>query len=242
MARQSAIPVLITRPEPQASRFAADLREAFGDAVIPVHTPLMEEVLLSPTLPQGPFAAVVLTSETGVRAAVQLRDAGQPLPKRAFCVGDRTAAVARAAGFDALSAAGAVADLAQLILSQPDEGPLLCLGGQDRAGDLLSLLPGRQMANFVVYAQKERPLSAAAQAVLAAPGPVLVPLFSPRTARLFVQALPKTHLAQLLPVVISDNAAAALPADLAAVAQVAERPDAPGMIAAISRALSLGVP
>ncbi|WP_413687547.1 uroporphyrinogen-III synthase [Rhodobacter sp. Har01] len=202
----------------------------------------MAEVLLTPDLPAGPFGAVILSSETGVRAAARLRDAGQPLPGRAFCVGDRTAEVARASGFDAISAGGAVENLAALILSRPDEGPLLWLRGQDRAGDLLSLLPGRQVAEAVVYAQKECLPTAEAMAVIAAPGPVVVPLFSPRTARLFVQALPETRSATLLPVAMSGNVAAALPPDLARLAVVAERPDAPAMIAAISRAISLGVP
>lgn len=242
MARQSAIPVLITRPEPQASRFAAELVAAFGAAVTPVAAPLMAEVFLSPDLPPGPFAAVVLSSETGVRAAARLRQAGADLPARAFCVGDRTAAAAKVVGFTALSAGGAVQDLASLILSHPDEGGLIYLRGQDRAGDLLSLLPGRKLVEVVVYAQKPLPLSTAALAVIGTPGRVIVPLFSPRTAHLFQQALPETPVAQLVPVVMSANVAAALTGGLAAAAVVAERSDAPAMIAAVSRVISPRVP
>ena len=242
MARQSAIPVLITRPEPQATRFAAELTAALGRAVAPLCCPLMEEVALTPDRPPGPYAAVVLTSEPGVRAAVRLRDQGWALPSLAFCVGDRTAAAATAAGFAAESAAGAVQDLASLILSQPDKGPLLYLHGQDRAGDLLSLLPGRPVTEAVVYAQRALALSPEALAVIGAAGPVIVPLFSPRTARLFQQALPENTGARLVPVAMSANVAQALTGDLARAATVADRPDSHAMIAAISRVISPRVP
>ena len=90
MARQSQPTILLTRPLAQSQRFAAMV----GGAVI---APLMVPEFLSPPLPTRDFAAVVLTSETGVEAARRISAAGAPLPKRAFCVGDRTAKAAQAA-------------------------------------------------------------------------------------------------------------------------------------------------
>jgi uroporphyrinogen-III synthase len=240
MPRQSAIPVLVTRPEPQASRFAADLTARFGPVVRPVVSPLMEVAFLAPSLPEGPFDALILTSETGAEAAARLRDAGAALPRTALCVGDRTAEVAQGLGFEAQSAQGDVSALAALVLARPDTGPLLYLHAEDRAGDLTATLAaaGRQVWSRAVYAQRERPLSAIAETLFARKGRVLVPLFSPRTTRLFVAALPPKIRADLRCIAISAAAAHPLPAALAADAVIADRPDGPAMLAAISCVIS----
>lgn len=236
MPRQSAIPVLVTRPEPQASRFAERLTARFGAAVRPVLSPLMVARFLTPDLPAKGFAALVLTSETGAEAAGRLRAGGADLPERAYCVGDRTAEAANALGFRAISARGDAAALERLIMAGPDEGPLLYLHGRDRAADLGAELStqGRQVVSAAVYAQEVRPLSADAETVLAGPGPVLVPLFSPRSTRVLLAALPAQTVAGLRFVAISEAARAPLPAAMAAQAIVAARPDAAAMLDAIS--------
>lgn len=189
MARQSRhsppLPVLITRPEPQATRFAAELTAMLGDSIRPVLSPLMAPAFLSPSLPDAD--ALVLTSETAVQALAGLRG---PLPKRAFCVGGRTAEAARSAGLEAISAEGDATALAALILSGPMDGPLLWLRGEDTAGDLAGTLARRgiRLDQAVVYRQDPQPLSPEALALLQGEGPVIVPLFSPRTARLFVDS------------------------------------------------------
>lgn len=226
--------MLITRPEPQAGRFAAALAERFGPAVAPLVAPLMAAEWRAPTLPPGgPFAAVVLTSETGAQAAGPWR---QALPARAFCVGEATAAAARARGFAPDLVAADAAALARALRALPDPGPLVWLRGEDAAADLAALLPGLHLAQAVVYAQRPCPLSAEARALLARPGAVAVPLFSPRSARLFLAAA-AAPVATLLPVAISPRTAAMLPEDLRARAGIAETPDAPGMLQALGRVL-----
>lgn len=236
MARQSAIPVLITRPEPQASRLAQEIAALCGTAAQPVLTPLMQAVFLSPQLPPGPHSALVLTSETGAEAAARLRAAGAALPHRALCVGDRTAAVAEGFGFAALSAKGAVEDLAAVIRDTAEPGPLLYLHGEDKAGDLAQLLgpDGPAVDSAVVYDQRPAPPSAEALAALAAPGPVIVPLYSPRSTRLFVAALPAVVAATIHPVGISVKAIQPLSEALRAVSTLAERPDGEAMLRAIA--------
>ena len=142
---------------------------------------------LSPDLPQRDFAAVVLTSETGAEAARRISAAGCRLPKRAYCVGDRTALVAKAAGFQVQSA-GADADaLVALILSERSAGPLLFLRGQEVAGNIENSLntAGTETLSSIVYAQFRQPLSGQAMHLLRGDTPVIVPLFSPRTTRIF---------------------------------------------------------
>lgn len=235
MARQSRhappLPVLITRPEPQASRFAAELSARLGDSVRAVVSPLMAPVFLSPSLPDA--AALVLTSESAVQALPGLRG---PLPKRAFCVGGRTAEAARSAGLEAISAEGDAKALAALILSGPIDGPLLWLRGDDTAGDLAGTLDrvGVRLEQALVYRQDPRPLSPEAQALLREQGPVIVPLFSPRTARLFTGAATEgtaaLHLCSLSAAV--DQAASALAARSRT---IANRPTGDALLADVEK-------
>lgn len=205
-----AIPVLITRPQPQASRFALALAERYGDRVKPVLTPMLAPVFFSPSLPQGIFGSVILTSETGVRAAVTLPG---DLPRRAYCVGDQTAAVAAEAGFQARSAAGDAEALLQLLLREPQDAPFLHLRGREARGSLIARLraAGVQAEELIVYAQEPQPLSPEACQVLDGQGPIVVPLFSPRSAEIFRRALSsfsvkddiwdRLHIAALSPTV-----------------------------------------
>jgi uroporphyrinogen-III synthase len=233
-ANPPEIPVLITRPEPQASRFAAELTAACP-RTRPILAPLMQVEFLPVSLPHGPFAALVLTSETAAEAAGRLQKQALSLPKLAFCVGDRTARAARRQGFEAVSAEGAAEDLVALIVSRPDQGCLLWLRGQDYTCDLGAALAkaGRRLLARPAYRQNALPLAPDALAVLGRPGPVILPLFSPRSARLVAAVLPPHSAAEIWPVAISPRALSALPPALQPRGSVAEAPDGPAMIRAI---------
>jgi uroporphyrinogen-III synthase len=243
-ANPAATPVLVTRPAPQADRFSAGLVAAFGRLVRPVIAPLMQVEHLTPDLPEQSFTALILTSETAAARAGALMKTSLILPKLAYCVGDRTAEAARESGFDARSAAGAADDLVALILSRPDDGPLLWLRGRDVATDIALALTaaGRSVTSAAVYAQTAVPLSSAALELLARTGLLVVPVFSPRSARLLAAAIPANAKATILPVAISARARAALPAGLRSAAVLADAPDAPAMIRAIGRVISSRVP
>ncbi len=244
MARQSTpgpatlgppIPVLLTRPQAQSQTFAAALQARFGDRLRPVLAPLMAPVFLAPALPTGPFAAVIFTSATGVEAGRSL-----DLPKRAWCVGAQTAARARAAGFQALSADGDAAALVAAILADPPTGRLLHLRGEEVRGDVADMLNSAGLETFsaVVYRQDPQPLTSEARAVLAENGPVIVPLFSPRTGALFRQALPDDLRADLHFVAMSEAVADAV-AGLAGTVVIARRPDADAMLDAVAVLLEM---
>jgi uroporphyrinogen-III synthase len=229
--------VLLTRPAEQSARFAQDLRHRFG-AVQIVTSPLMAPVFVDPTLPEGPFAAVILSSETGAQAAASLK---ARLPDHAFCVGDRTAAAARLAGFAATSAQGDAAALLALILSDPP-GPLLHLRGQDTRGDLARRLSasGVPTVEAVVYAQTPQPLTAAAVTLLTGAAPVLAPLFSPRSAAILgaecvrIAATAPIHVVALSPAV-----AEAARFSIQSV-QVADQPNAKSLIQAMAAHFASG--
>ena len=223
--------MLITRPQPQAGRLAQDL-QAQGLRV--VVSPLMRPVFPPITLPDGPFAAVILTSEAGATAAGRLRSL---LPGRALCVGERTAEVARAGGFDARSLGMTAAEMLPALAAE--QGPFLYLRGREASVDVAAALMarGQQAASAVVYAQEPAALSAEALALLRGAGPVAIPLYSARSARLFLAVCSPDRRADLLPVVIAPPVLEALPEALRTRAVLAEQPDGPSMQAAILRVI-----
>jgi uroporphyrinogen-III synthase len=233
MARQSRPTVLLTRPLAQGARFAAAVAQRFPDLPI-VSAPLLAPVFLSPPLPPVEFAGLILTSETGAQGARRFLADGVALPKRAWCVGDQTAAAATAAGFDAESARGDAAALVALIKAQKARPPLLHLRGRDSRGDIADTLnsAGIETHSAIVYAQEPCDLTPQAQAILAGDAPVIVPLFSPRTAALFA-AVPDLN-APLWVVALSPTVAQALANLPVARLVTATKPDAAAMITAMA--------
>lgn len=228
MAAQCFAPfVLLTRPGPQSDRFAASLRaRAPGMAI--VTSPLMAPRFLAPDLPQGPWQAVILTSETGALAAGRCKP---DLPDLAFCVGPRTAKVAARQGFAALSADGDAEALLALILSQP-QAPLLHLRGREARGDLARRLSahGRPTAETVVYAQEEQALTPQARTLLAGRDPVLCPVFSPRAAQILRAACLRDHLGAPITLVAMSAAVAAAAGDLPVRCVIAPQPTGESML------------
>ena len=173
--------ILITRPADQSESFAAGLRARIAPEVPLILSPLLEIVPVPFRLPAAPRFLVL----TSVHAAEAAGRAGLgPLP--AFCVGDRTAEAARAGGFMPHSAAGDAAALLALLKEARPNGPGLYLRGRHAASDIAEDLNSAGIDTFsiVAYDQVPRPLSAAARGALEAAAPVILPVFSPRSARL----------------------------------------------------------
>lgn len=236
MARQSrpAVPppFLLTRPAARGDRFADELRTRFGPAVRIVLSPLLMPDYLSPALPED-VAGVIFTSETGVTALGRLRPA-RGLP--AWCVGDRTAQAARLAGYQARSAAGDAAALVAAILAEAHPGPLLHARGEDSRGAVAERLTaaGTPTAEALVYVQRPVPLTDEARRLLSGLDPVVVPLFSPRTAALLGAAVADMRGTAPLWVVALSPAVAEAAAPLAPARQaVAPNPDAFALLDAV---------
>lgn len=181
--------VLLTRPAAQSGRFADEVRQRYGDIPIVV-SPILAPHFLTPVLPDVRPAALVFTSETGVTAFArlsQIRDAD------AWCVGARTAQAARREGFRAIDGGGHVHALIAAITAAGVTGPLLYPRGEDQAADLAALLSaaGIPTRDVVVYAQRPQPLTDVALTLFASETPVVLPLFSPRSARLLADAIAK---------------------------------------------------
>jgi uroporphyrinogen-III synthase len=209
--------LLITRPEPEATRTAERLR-ALGHE--PVLAPMLATVFLDPKPPMIDPAGILLTSLNGVRALVRW-----PLPESWFAlpvltVGDRTAQAARAAGFgDVRSADGDGEALAALAIAtlDPKAGPLLYPAAVDRAGDWSDRLAGAGFEIVLVEAYRMDAATDLPDSVVAAlrAGEIDgVLVYSPRTAKtlsaLVGTVRPPLPLDGLAVYALSPNVAAAL--------------------------------
>ncbi|MAU52952.1 MAG: hypothetical protein CMN17_11415 [Roseovarius sp.] len=222
--------LLITRPEPEASRMADRLRPAMPGVRVLV-SPLME-IVFGGTLPDLTGREVlVFTSRHGVEGFCRLsprRDL------RAYAVGEATAEAARARGFDACPAGGDAAALLALIGRDGTTGPFLHPRGAHVAADIAGTLRarGHDAAEAVVYTQEARPLSSEARAALAGHAPVILPLLSPRSGRLFFAEAGPVR-APLLVAALSRNVAATVPEGAARRLSVAKNPDLAALCAVL---------
>lgn len=177
--------LLLTRPAEASAQLLEDLTAALGTRPEAVISPLIEIVPVSPAqpLPRSDFREreLILTSQHGAERAAELGFSGT-----AWCVGSRTAERARAHGFDARSADGSAVELIALINSAAT-GPLLHLRGQQVACDMAGALrqTGHDVVDLVVYDQRLLDLTPEARALLDGERTVVIPLYSPATARQF---------------------------------------------------------
>jgi uroporphyrinogen-III synthase len=231
--------VLLTRPREASERFAAMLRAEFGPMQIAI-LPLMEIVPLVTTLDLEDVAALIFTSAAGVEVFSDLTG-DRSLP--AWCVGERTAQAAREAGLKAMSAGGDAAALVALMADARPLGRLLHLHGAHTRGDVAEGLnkAGLRAEGRAIYDQRRISPGPAFTAALAHDGPIVVPLFSPRSARLFAEAADPVG-ANLRPVTISAAARDALPDRLARTATLAAAPDAEAMMQAVGALISPQTP
>jgi uroporphyrinogen-III synthase len=226
----------VTRPEAEAQAFCAALTARFGARVFPIPSPLLAPRDLEPVIPDRRYAAVVFTSAQAVESSRHLI---QELPKTAWCVGRKTAQAATSAGFHAQSADGDADALLEAMESSPPEGSILYLRGVDTALNLLERLHkiGIMGDEAIVYTQEARPLNPKALPLLESPQDLIIPLFSPRTARLFRDALPPHSTARLHIAAMSPAVAKALE-DLPVTAlTIARQPDLPAMLDAVESLL-----
>ncbi len=208
--------LLLTRPAAQSARFASAVEARFGAALGVVTAP-MQAIEPRPLRPPDPdIRGLVFTSQNAVAIwAAGTTDRSLP----AVCVGPRTADAARTAGFHVVATAHDAAALAPHLVGR---GPLLHPHGAHVAGRLAEA--GTELREAVIYDQRALPMPAAGRLLLAERAPVIVALFSPRSAALARPALAGAR-APLRVLALSPAVAAVVPADA-----IARRPDAAAML------------
>ena len=194
--------LLLTRPQPGAAQFLKRLSPALRTGA--VISPLIEIVPTGALVDLAAFAGVIFTSANGVAHAPQ----GGGMP--AYCVGPQTTEAAGKAGWQAQMAGLDAKAMIATLSGRTEIGPLLHLAGRHRRGDVAGILSASGLTTEVatVYEQHLLPLTAEAQALLKGSDPVLVPLFSPRSAQHFAREA--AHTQSVIAVSISHAAAQAL--------------------------------
>lgn len=225
-------PLILTRPLAASERFAAAFRTRFGADWPVILSPLMRVEFLSPDLPSSPVDHLVFTSETAVAAYARL---ARDHHATAWCVGPSTAAAARSAGFVVKDAAGDGRRLAMMIKSSHVAGRILWPHGTDVAHDIAADLAADGIAtdSLVVYAQATLNPSPAAIVLMNGAEPLLLPLFSPRSARLAVRAFGRAT-APLLVAALSPAIAAAASPLRSRRMTTAARPDSESLLEAMA--------
>ncbi len=182
--------ILLTRPRAASERFLAALEDRLGHRVSAVISPVLEIEPVE-TLPDlSPSDTLIVTAPNAIEA---LGGGGALRHRRVRTVGARTAAVAADAGAEAECLGETVNDFVANAGAPEDWGHAVHLRGVHSRGELAARLTAQGIPTdeAVIYDQRACPLSRAAQALLAGPAPVVLPLFSPRSARLTAQAIPE---------------------------------------------------
>ncbi|GHG83184.1 uroporphyrinogen-III synthase [Pseudodonghicola xiamenensis] len=219
--------LLMTRPRAEAEAFVAGLPGELRSRLTPVYSPLMTIVPLGVDVDTAGIGGVIFTSANGVACA----GPGGDLP--AYCVGVKTARAAQAVGWQVILTCPDAEHLIAALSDLVPEGPLLHLRGMHSRGDIAGRLSARGIETraLPLYDQRLEPLSEAAKGVLAGTEPLIVPLFSPRTARHFAEIFAGCAPLYLAP--ISQAAAKNVENMEAAAVEVAKTPDSPGVGVAV---------
>jgi uroporphyrinogen-III synthase len=225
------VTILITRPEPEAGRFAARLRTVCGPETEVLCAPVMRIAWRGTLPPLRGDEVLIFTSRHGVAGFCHQTTARN---FTCYCVGEATAKAARAQGLTAIACDGDAAALLDRIAQDAATGPFLHLRGAHVAADVTGALQaaGHVAQETVVYDQQPQDMGEAARRVLAGEAPVILPLMSPRSARLVFSQAGHIH-APLFVAAISRNAAEAVPEGAAQKLSIAQRPDAEAMADAV---------
>lgn len=218
--------LLLTRPRDASRRFAAQVAYLGLPVVI---APVLRIVPVEhDTARLAAARGLVFTSVHAVPAA------GAGLGRPAICVGPATADAARAAGFEVTEGPGDAARMMPLLTG-------LGAGWLHPHGrHLAKSLP---VPGMMVYDQVPQALTDAARDLLVGAAPVLLPLFSPRSARLVAQAAGRARAPLwLAPISAAADAAwdqARAHMDARAPRRaIAPHPDAQGVVNAIETLLN----
>ncbi|MBB97849.1 MAG: uroporphyrinogen III synthase [Rhodobacteraceae bacterium] len=175
--------LLLTRPRSASEALATRLSDA------PPHRVVISPILAIRHLPPPPdsrAAGLIFSSANGVEAAASL-----PKQCPVHAVGDTTAAAARAAGWRTEIIGQTADDLVDRLIRSCPPTPLLHLHGAHTRGDIAARLTaaGLPTSAHVIYDQVAQDMTPEAHAVLNASSPVILPIFSPRSARLLSSAI-----------------------------------------------------
>ncbi|MDO6590374.1 MULTISPECIES: uroporphyrinogen-III synthase [Rhodobacterales] len=191
--------LIVTRPAPIAKAFVGQLRDRFGDQVRFITSPLLEIVPLPVADDLSEITGVIFTSAQAVDVLAL------PRGLTAWCVGPRTTERAKSAGFATITGPGDAAGLAQMIMQAAPCGRLAHIRGRHVQENVARRLneSGIPCADIIAYDQRPLTLTAESKNALKGKLPVVLPLFSTRTATILNEQGP--FFAPLHVVVMSEQ-------------------------------------
>ncbi len=233
MSKQSRRTVLITRPRPQAEQFAKAIEEARPGLFSCIIAPLLTIEILKKPVDLVGVDALIFTSANGVRAFLE-NSTRRDIP--ALCAGKAAYIVARKAQINATLQGPTAGELRDTLLAGSQDGrSFLHITGNHQAIDLTGSLgnAGISAEKLVLYDQLRQPLPPDVAALLAAGGIHAVPLFSPRTAKIFAELCSSMNLPPDLALVCISSAAAQQVEKLGLALTIADNPTQSAMIDAL---------
>ena len=225
----ATIALIMTRPAGSNDAFVARIDPQVRVDLEVVESPLIEIHPLPVAAPISADEVAIFTSAHGVKFA----PAGQG--RKAFCIGTHTTDVARQKGWAAHKAGSDADALVAYLVAHPPGARLHHLSGVHVRGTVTERLSaaGLSVAHTAIYDQKLIPLTDKAIALLSAETPVLVPLFSPRTASQFAACASKVSALHI--VAMSAAVANALPQAWSDKVEIAHVPNAFSMAEAVEK-------
>ena len=187
--------IVLTRPEDGARAFHVLIQDVLPKAKV-TKSPLIK-IKFIPILPDlEQFNGVIFTSTNGVIAT---KKKFVPPGILCFTVGSKTAQAAKKLGFKILCSEETSENLISEMLSHPIKGTLVHVRGEYTRGKISSRLNknGFDCYEIIAYKQAHNPLNFQARKAFKSKRPLLIPLFSRRTAQLLLEeALPmeKCHI------------------------------------------------
>ncbi|SMX47217.1 uroporphyrinogen-III synthase [Actibacterium lipolyticum] len=169
-----------------------EFAERFGNTIPIIRSPILQIVMRDTEIGLDGVSGLIFTSENGVRA---FRTLVADRRFAAYCVGSRTAQAARNLGLRAREVGSDASSLVNYLTANPPGGKLVHLRGANARGDVARRLTaaGQRCAQQVLYDQTPQKLSQNALEVLAGTTPVLLPIFSPRSAMLLSEVAQSTR-------------------------------------------------
>ncbi|MEL6994341.1 MAG: uroporphyrinogen-III synthase [Pseudomonadota bacterium] len=222
--------ILITRPEASGRMFADQIAELIGNNHDIIQSPLLviERFKSPPNL--SDIKTLIFTSAHAVRAFVDLEKRRDFV---CYVVGSATAEIAMLANFEPIDGGGHADALIEKIINDLPQTPCLYVRGEHVSSDLAGMLnaAGITTHQVTLYGQSVSPLNLEARDALNSKKPVLLPLFSARSAQLFFEQ--GIGSAPLHVIAMSEAVAANVPRAKVKSIRIARQPNKDGMLDAL---------
>ncbi len=227
--------LLMTRPAEETERSLKMLQRTLLARVRVVKSPLLRIQFREIDCEFSGMRGSIFTSRQGVRAITHVTEC-RGLP--AYCVGRVTTEEACRDGWRAECLGTNSRELVTALVLQKPDAPLIHFCGRHVRGDVAQTLSaaGYETQECVVYEQFAEQLTSDARRVLTSERTVIVPLFSARTARLFVQNA--MDQSTLILAAFSEDVAAELRNMIDSPVYISEEPTAAAMSVLINSLLA----